>query len=507
MKCPYCGARQKKKGVFCEQCGLRLVRKTPGAVFRRAVKKCAAAIGRIPKKVLVPALLILLVAVAALIAVPLLREPTYIMTGNAFRLVYDENSDSITVIFGTEALTARPEGHVRDYQTTLRGDRAAVLTENGALYLASPDSLVFLAEGVTSFSLSQNGDGIAYRDDTGHLYRRFHGKTVEVAESAASAFCLSPDGKTLAYATADGAVYTFDGKHSVRQDADGTPIFVTNGCDRLYHIAEENGVSSLYRNGKRVADAVSASNIVFSRDGNEVAFLTANDDGYRLCLSDGGAPLTLCSASAGSAIPRLLQAGAARMIRTIDQTQVITAAVRSFRDTFFRTGNELYYLAPDYTTEHLGTANPAAGIFCGEDYLYFVRAERGTLCRIALEERQNAEVLVSGVRTFTVTENEKGYYYVTDDLTLHYVRKVGAEPVRVRGDVETVTAVGSRVVFSNKDGFLYTVSGKSAKQIDSDVSRLALIDGVVYYEHEDGTSRRMLASRDGKNFTEVFSSD
>ena len=507
MTCPYCGTRQKQKGVFCENCGLRLVRKSPKAVLRRFLRRVGTAIGRIPKKVLVPVVILLVLAVAALILVPILTPEKYVMTETSFRAIYDETSNETTVVFGTDALAAKAEGRVRDYKTSLRGDRAVLLTESGVLYLCSPDSMALLAEGVTSFTIAADGDGVAYRDDLGQLYRKHGAKTVEVARDVTSEFCLSPDGKTLAYKTEDGAVYTFDGKRSVRQDADGTPIFVTNGCRRLYHVAESNGTWALFLNGKRIASNVFVTHITLTRDGSEIAFLTAEENGCRLMLSDGSAPVTLCSVTAGSDIPLLLRAGTARMTRSIGKTQVVTAASLTFRETFFRAGSELYYLNDDFTTEHLGTANVSSGIACGEKYLYYVRAERGTLCRIALDERQNAEVLETGVKTFTVTKNEKSYYYVTQDDVLYYVRAAGSEPARVRGEIETVCTVGRRTLFSNTDGFLYAASGKSAKQIAEDISKLTLSDGTVFYEHDDGNVQHVSASRDGKNFITVFPAD
>ena len=508
MQCPYCGKKQPGKNEFCMECGIRLPRRTAGMLLRSWGKRLLAALRRHPLRALAVTAGVLAAAAAVWAVLTFLVPPKYSAAEHFYRFIYNSDREETSVVFDDRALPAAVSGRISHYELSFDGRVAAVLTEAGVLYEARNGSLTTLGENVTEFTLSQNGKSVILRFTDGTIQMIRGGSRIHIADEAGERFCVSPDGRTVAYTSASTqSIYTTDGKRTVRQDCTGTPIAVSDRGRYLYYYRQTEEGSYLFVNERQLSSDASAACFALNLSQSQFWFVAGGENELTLYLTEkGSAPSPVVSVTRPSDIPLALHRNASYMTRSAGSAQVITVGVSDFAGKQVRIGSSLYLLGDGTKVQKTAEADLSLGVFLDDSYLYFVRAGTDTLCRAGAGDPQNAESLVSGITGYAVSEaGSRNFYYLDAERTLYYVPGRMDKASAVRREVTSLQTVGKRCVFMNADGFLYSVRGRRSELlIREDVSSLTRAGRTVFYECNRAGVRTVLASLDGKSFREVY---
>ncbi|MBE6581022.1 MAG: hypothetical protein E7650_05330 [Ruminococcaceae bacterium] len=220
--------------------------------------------------------------------------------------VYTEQTDSVNFLYlpQEDKTTIVVNGVVREsVQGALQlksqnghGDICAALIGD-ELYVISGKAVSKIADEVTDFVLSANGDVVAYRTAPSFLYYR---KTNDKAtpslisrECYDTAYCLSSDGKQLVYTAGLGEetqmrVESYAGERPYIPAVRGCrPLAVANKCDFVYYMNADGHLVVFDRErntATTLAQAPDASSFSFNRDFTELLLV---ENGRTVLIAEG----------------------------------------------------------------------------------------------------------------------------------------------------------------------------------------------------------------------------
>jgi len=314
-----------------------------------------------------------------------------------------------------------------------RGDTyAAMIGET--LYLIRGKNVTPVAEGVLDFVLAADGAALAYRTAPTNLFYRGTGKRDETSlisqNCNGSAYCLSANGKELAFTATDESgvthlrVESYSGNRPYIEGTAGlVPIAITNSSRYLYYTDADGGLYVLDSDAAqkiKCATAPDLTTLIFNRDFTELLF-----------TENGGTVLFV--------------KGERRQIVGVSSTEYLELLPNRRVASRILSNGTQYMLKSFYKN-------------------YFLHAE-GTGKKLTyLDKKGNlADVsFVDGADTVTVTD--KGVYFLQTGVNgenvsreLYHVKSGKTEPSRIEWDVnEYCTNVdGSRVMFRGFENALY----------------------------------------------------
>ena len=380
----------------------------------------------------VVAILIVLVVLAASAFIYYTRPARYTeQTSSVNFLFLPAEGKTLILVNGT--VRGEAAGELGNVTHNGRGDTyAAMIGET--LYLVRGKNVTPVAEGVLDFVLAADGGALAYRTAPTNLFYRGTGKNDETSliskNCNGSAYCLSANGKELAFTATDDAgvshlrLESYSGNRPYIEGTAGlVPVAITNNSNYVYYTDAEGGLyvlDSASAQKIKCAAAPDLTSLIFNRDFTELLF-----------TENGGTVLFV--------------KGERRQIVGVSSTEYLELLPNRRVASRTLSNGTQYMLSSFYKN-------------------YFLHAE-GTGKKLTyLDKKGNlADVsFVDGADTVTVTD--KGVYFLQTSVNgenisreLYHVKAGKTAPVRIEWGVnEYCTNVdGSRVMFTGFENALY----------------------------------------------------
>ncbi len=381
-------------------------------------------------------LLFLVVVIAVLAASAYIyhnRPAVYTEQTSSVNFLYRAaENETVILVNGTER--GRESGAVSETLFSGRGDVCAAVIGNN-LYVVKGKNVLPIAENVLDFTLSADGDALAYRTAPANLYYRETGKK-DVAsqiskECYSVAYCLSADGQELVYTATDETgrsqmrVESYSGNRPYIENVVGfSPVAVSDNCRYIYY-TDESGALFIFESKTalkiKCATAPDLTSLIFNRDFTEVLF---TENGGTVFYADGERQQII-----GAASTEYLQLLPNRRVASRTLTSGMQYMISSFYKNYFLhevgTGQQLTYLN-----------------------------QKGNLLDVSF---------VDDVTTVTVTD--KGAYFLLTNVNnenihrvLWYAPKGKTVTRRVDWDVSSycTNIDGSRVMYTGYEDALYS---------------------------------------------------
>jgi hypothetical protein len=245
-------------------------------------------------------LLVMLAVLAASVVIFMFRPSEYTERTDSVNFLYLPDSNR-TVIAVNGTVRGEVDGALRYKAYDGTGRVCAALIED-RLYLIKGRKVTEVAAGVSDCVLSSNGQALAWRSNANELFYMIVGKkdgTSRISGTAADArYCLSPDGKELAYTyLRDGVlrmdVYSRTGSKPYFSENEGCyPLGVSDKCRYLYYTNDDGALYVLVqKTGKSVlcGNEPNVGRLIFNRDNTELLFCNETEtrlfvNGERLLL-------------------------------------------------------------------------------------------------------------------------------------------------------------------------------------------------------------------------------
>lgn len=406
--------------------------------------------------------------------------------------VYTEKTSSVNFLYraaGDETVilvngTARGSvtGTVQKTLFSGRGDVCAAVI-GGDLFLIRGKRITQMAPDVLDFTLSADGDAVAYRTKPANLYYAKTGKNSTPSliskECHSAAYCLSANGQELAYTALDEAgraqmrVESYSGNRPYIENVVGfSPVAVSDKCRYIYY-TDENGALFIFESKTaskiKCATAPDPSSLIFNRDFTELLF---TENGGTVFYANGARQQIV-----GAVSTEYLQLLPNRRVASRTLTGGMQYMVNSFYKNYFLhrvgTGQQLTYLD-----------------------------QKGNLRNVSF---------VDDVSTVTVTD--KGVYFLLTNVNNENVHRVlwhaprgKTVTHRVDWDVSSycTNIDGSRVLYTGYEEALYTYRAEtgSLRLCDSikresltvtgdDLFCFYLTDGVLAVSDNGGELREL----------------
>jgi hypothetical protein len=509
--CKNCGAEVSANMKFCGTCG------TPVERTDTPVTETAAASGSLKagasaaklRKFIIPAIIIVAVVVAGIAAFNMFMPSKYETAKGVVYIWQDE--DNVVVEPNGKGRT-QIEGKLASQFRSFDGTKALVMinesgsetygadSEGFALYYVS-DKVALITDGVYDARLSLSGGGAAFTKEVDYntgeceLYLWDGAKTVTVTDamSVNHGYCLSPDGKIVAFVTADSGDYSgalYNGKF-VALGSDVQPVAVADGAKYVYY--NKNSTFYVMKGTDTSAKQKLGDDVYthfFNKDLSQVVYAGG---GKSYISRNGGDKQPL-----SGVVSYFLAPGGA-----LNRDNVL--GVASFADTlFYNDSNGITRINGKFETESV--VKNVAGAYLADDGKTVVYKKNDSLYKVDAS-KTNAETVKlvdGGVASFVAVDDGSAVYYANDDGELYYQKGTG-KPVLV-GDY---AQDGNLAVFKGKtlyyisDGELYVSSGAKGKlvsQFDDKVISVGAGTYAITVQTTDGTDRYTYRSTDGKTW-------
>lgn len=390
----------------------------------------------------------------------------------------------------------------------MSGETSAVLDYvDGELYIYEKGSLRRVASNVRDVRTAAGGIGAAYLNDDGELYLYRGGKRTKIASGVMDdSFCISPDGKTLAYAklSEKGRVegYIYNGsERELGQNV--VPMAIADGAKYIYY-SNTDGTRLFVQKGVKSSDAQRIG-------GGYFAFLLNKDFSQAVVLDYEGN----LSLSVKGGEPEKLVSGFVRFVFPNNTAyyysgECAAVGVDSFEDLFVirssDNGMRLCYLDEERELSTVARGVEDAKLLMDGSTVYFTRD--GVLYETdGTEQDGDKREICEDVRDFDVSGDGNTLYCALNDGSLRYVDSKG----RSRTVSDDYDGSCSGIIY--RDGKAYFVyndavgsyNGKSrgVVRLEGDVEYVCCFDSFIYAFAEDDGQEIYYISTDGKSFTRL----
>ena len=477
-KCQVCGTEVPKSMMFCSSCGNPIDHEAAVAV---APEKTRAGISL--KKLLIPAIALIVVVAAVIVGLTMFKPSKYEYRKGS--LYISSNEDSVIIIPHNKA-KVEIDGYLRTGYRSLDGIKAAqLIAEDGddwdtLLYIT--DKIQTISDGVHSVWLASSGNAFAYAaeynnsDNTAELWLYSDGKSKMLSDefSVSSYNCtISPDGKSLAYVTFDGEEYTCvvtDGKTVVKLGKDITPVGVADGAKYIYYnksgtLYVQTGISGDVK--EKLGD--DANNIYANKDLSQV-FYTSNSKSY--VSINGGKKQALTGSRSYLVVP----SGTA----FFSDSNITICGITSFANTFYcNSDNALIYINGKYETSRI--AKNVDDAYLATDGKTLTYLSRNSIYKVngTKSGAVAVEIVTDDVESFIAVDNGSAVYYINEDDEIYYQKGTGS-PSLVTSDF-SYGGYGMGYALYAGNTFYYISDDEVFVSSGSRGTRIGGIDGEPYY--------------------------
>lgn len=349
MYCSHCGMGNEESAKYCKSCGRPL--KNNEIVLPMKSRR----------KLLAPIIFMLLIIVSGAMAIfYLLNKP---IKASDTRLVVDDKLGTVqtyatyeggvyitdngtdTLVFHSNGSRFTVDGILNASQTSMDGTEAAFVSDN-TLYYTNGEEPQVIAADIYSFALALSGNAVTYttqmEGDQGDLYIYSNGSSDHIASNAFPNYCcISPDGKTVTYATDGGdneepTNFIWSNGQSSQFGIGLLPVMITDGAQYVYYY--RNGafcVREGFDAGTETELGDSVRSIAFSSDCAQVVYHN-NGDAYISISGEEGKKLS-------GNIDSFILPGDTQTAVQYDSWQqpMFIYGVNGFANTFYSSGDQV----------------------------------------------------------------------------------------------------------------------------------------------------------------------
>ncbi|MDR2665080.1 MAG: zinc ribbon domain-containing protein [Oscillospiraceae bacterium] len=466
-----------------------------------------------PKKLTIIAGCAAAAIIAAIVLVSLFKPSKYTKTKSV--AIIAQSADEVVFITKSGAKAAF-DGIYEQASLSMDGTKTAFLIadedyEEYTLYYSDGGTPKRAAYGDNMrFSLAASGKAAAYLTwDDGDdsytdctLYIYTGGKSTKIASGVHSYnFCISPDGKTVAYVAkydsddGDFVAYIWDGKSS-EVGKNKAPVAVSDG-GRYFYYRNKDGTLYVQKGARddtkqRLGDGRVGA---FNRDLSQVIF----DNGDKSYISVKGGER------------RGLLGGYYRLIVPYGTQQAYSSGiiygVSSFANSFYESGNgNIVRITGKFAAESVVKSISGGSPYLADDGKTLLYIKNDDVYKInGMRPGAEATKLASDVEGFIPTSKGDAIYYGDDDEEVFYQK--GLAKPKSLGDAESVASglFEGKTLFFVEDGELRSATGEKVtssgfKGIDEDVS---YVGASVFHVSVTDEENVKYVSFDGKKF-EVY---
>lgn len=400
-------------------------------------------------------------------------------------------TDGKTAVFGDE------DDYYEEVGSSADGTVKLLCGEDDTYYILTIDDFVEIGEDIDRAFISANGAGVAYVAESssklGDLY--LYNVKKESSEKIASDvlnnyFCISPDGKSLAFVSDyEGsseckAYKSVNGKEPELIIKNSYPVAISDKGKLVYYCKNDSGDVSFYvakgSDTNKLASDISRditmyfnsdlSQVIYGVDGetyfsekgkekerikkSSLSWVGTSDDCASISYSAYDANVVCLGVSSLEKIPVVL-----------DETIY-----------YYGGGSEIEKVVSDYSKFEF-SSDMKGIMYLDYDTIYRIRD---------ISKPEKKEVLAEDVdiRTFSATDDLSAFYYLDDDETLYY-QKGDKDPKKIADDVY------SEFAFDRKENVIFFLVDYSTK---SDA-------GELYYSKKGGKKTEV---KDGSDVMAVF---
>lgn len=512
MKCANCGTENEELETVCVYCGepLDAQEESPkkGKKVKHSQKKSSHFSG---KKLVKPLAVVAAVLVVVILAVLVVSSFT---SGGKFDMI-DRTAlpvifDDETIYFLTDGgkIDSRLDAEgIKEWNASMDGNVAyftAQEEEDVMVYVLAGENVYPVTENVDQILMAETGSALAYvLEEELYVYTVDKKTTEKVVSDVEKIVTISPDGKTLAYVGLDGFSYVINDGKVVEIGEDVTVISVSDGGKYIYTIEEneEGDTCLVLRNLKGVVGVVAVgvkdtqtATPGAGNNGNTTGDNNGTtDDGNK---NEGGDQPSAQTTTTNVTIPLFYT--------NKDHTQLIFQAQgRSGYKWYAVEKKELEDEKHDLSgADLLRPVMPAQaqsytrgdlmilGMDSISDMVYSAAdAEDESLKLVYINQKWETSTLVSKVTNVQVGEDGENVFYVKNARLFTISAEAGAQSLQVADDVKSfqVTSDGKGVYFVDEDDCLYySKSSGSAKMVAEGVDALYITqDGYALFTFED----------------------
>ena len=521
IQCKTCGAQIADTILFCGFCGAA-VEKDPNAGVgtdsivpqTETIIKEGFSIKNLNfKKLIISAVVVVVVLAAAAVAFTVLQPAKY---EKAKGSVHVEQLDEKVLVITSSNGKIELDGYLMNSKVCFDGTKVAVMIEEedqSALYLIT-DKAQLIADDIHDYWFADSGTAVAYTkeyelsDNSAELWLYSDNKSVTITREFSvmnyySAPCvLSPDGKTVGYATIDDDElrgYIWDGKtHDLGKEIQ--PIAVSNGAKYIYYIKSgstyvQKGISG--DNREKLGDNIGAFNT--NKDLSQVVF---NYNGKAYISRNGNRRESLSGELSFIIRPRSTSyshGGTGSIL-----------GISSFADTFYRS-QEGTIIIINSKFEANSIVKNVDIISLADDGKTLTYLRNNSIYKVngSNSNAEPVQIVNGGVNYFVMTSDGGAVYFVNEDSEMFY-QKDKNKPVLVTDDFSFNYGAGvgfglfkGNTMYYISDDELYVSTGTRGKLVggfEGDVISLSFDIQAIYVSVNDDGDFQTYRSTDGQKF-------
>lgn len=503
MTCHACGNVIPDIAKFCGKCGAPVSEGVQPVGGGAALNPPAAPIPPVKpqntfplSKILIGAGLAAVVIIAVIVCVSLFKPARFTSLKNSINFFPSENGVQVVTTNGTVATI---EGILNGSSRSLDGSVAAALIntdsdssdftynyEDGyTLYYIADGKITVVSEEVYDFRLAASGDAIAYSTnldgDVAELNLYSGGKSQKITSEFYKYFCISPDGKTVAYISDydesedEFTGYIWNGK-AKSLGKNRVPLAVSNDGKYAYFIKVTDDYEHPFyvlSGDDEIKLGSSAGSMYFNSDATQVVY---NVGGGSYISINGSEKLKLVGRVERFILPEWVPISYSLCY---GQYNSYIFGVNSFAGTFYNNDDSVVYIDGKFETSSV--VKKVQSVMLCDDAKTLIYRKGGSICKTdgTKPDAEPIELVEEDAADFCALSDGSAIYYVSIDDELYY-QKGTQKAKRVAYDLDGSDFGYFMDVFNKtgavyylSDGQLY-VSGKGAKGtlvkgIDDDV--------------------------------------
>lgn len=453
--------------------------------------------------------LFLLAAVLfASVLIFLFRPALYIERTNAVGFFYNP-ADNTTVVTINGTRRGAPAGQLDAYSYNERGS-VCLATIGGQLYYIHGRKVEKIAgedDPVLDFALASSGRAAAYRTQSGKLYRidLRKNKTECVTRALYEAYyCISPDGRELAYSYRDGdsvllSIESLSGKGMSVLPAKQRgllPLAVADKCNYLYYTDESGALYVQSRKGEmpvKCGDAPDLLSLSFNRDFSELIF---GNDGATIFVS-GGNTRPVEGSKSGDVLSLLENKRVEIRALSCGKQYLLRSFTKNYYLQESGTSQKLVYIDRHYRLSDICFVDSRESITVTDKAVYFLLTDQleesethSNLYRLSVGKTDKDDLfrIAWDVKQYTANLDGSRVLYADKQQKLYVWRKgqVALRLCEVMPDTPLLSSADDLFLFFGEDGTLYlSENGDEPRAADVSGVRFAVVDGhTVYYYTE-----------------------
>ena len=371
--------------------------------------------------------------------------------------VYDDNK--IVILVGDSAYEERLDASegARIRATSLDGETVLIATSKDVLYIFDGD-LKKITDDASAYKMSADGSAVAYiEDDTLYFYDGGDSEKItdELYSNSSNYFCISSDGKYVAFTNEDKELMLYDGgEPEVIVEDDAMAVGVSDGADLVYYIDEDSKLHVI--KGGDDIKLGSCSGVYFNADLTQAVYLNSGGDVYIYDNGDEGIKVT------SNGFRELFEIYG-HVSSSFENVAILP--LKSFVGVYFTDGEgNLLYVDSNFEDQKVAKKVSSFKNAKDSDVVYYETEEK--LYRVESYDDEPV-CLAKNINYYYITSDGDACYYFDDEGVLFYVEGDG-EAVKISDDEigDFKMTYDDYFIFSVDDKLYYSHNGSEKKEIE-----------------------------------------